>query len=116
MNTPPVDYSALRFWFAVGQWLTTILVGVYVWISNRTQANADEVKTVEKNVGTLETRVAKLETDMAHTLSHEDLGAVYERINDVGEDVAELSGKMDSVRGTLDMIQDHLLNGKGRTQ
>lgn len=110
MNDKPVDYSAMRFWFDIGQYVVTIGIGVYVWLGNRLNAKNEEVKRVKKDVITIKERVTKLETDMVHTLSHEDLGAVYERINDVAEEVAELSGKMDGVKGGLDMIHEHLLS------
>ncbi|BCS94602.1 hypothetical protein DSLASN_02340 [Desulfoluna limicola] len=115
MSKPP-DYSALRLWFDVGQFIGTLVVAAYVWVSNRTQANAKEVDGVKKIAQKLETRVTKLETGMAHVLSHEDLGAVYERINEVAGGVSELSGKMDAVQGSLSMIHEHLLNKSGGTQ
>jgi len=120
--TKPPDYSALRFWFDVAQCFGTIGVAVYVWLSNRTQTNTHEIEKIRKDVAKTKDRVTKVETDMVHALSHEDLGAVYERITDVSKDVTTvsndvsvLSGKMDSIQGTLDIIQDHLLNGKGQT-
>ena len=103
----------MRFWFDVGQYVITVGIGIYVWISRRFSAKAEEVNDVKTNVATIAERVTRLETDMAHALSHEDLGAVYDRINDVGDQVANISGKMDGVKGAVDMIQEYLLNGNG---
>ena len=113
MDSTPIDYAALRFYLDVVQWVSTVGLGIFVWMKNRTQANTNEVKEVKAGMGALENRVIKLETAIKAVPSHDDLGAVYERINDVAENVAELSGKMDGVRGGLDMIHDHLLNSKG---
>ena len=110
MNPKPVDYSAIKFWFGVGQYVLTIGVGLYVWLGNRFKAKTTEVELLKKSLATVEGQVSKLETNMAHTLSHEDLGAVYERINDVSDQVSNLSGKMDGVKSGLDMIHDHLLS------
>lgn len=110
MSTQPTDYSALRFWFDAGQYGLTLAIGAYVLLGSRFNAKTREVKGVHQEVSIIAERVTKLETNMAHALSHEDLAAVYDRINDVAEEVAGLSGKMDGVKGTVEMIQEYLLN------
>ncbi|MCG8470538.1 MAG: hypothetical protein MI742_01610 [Desulfobacterales bacterium] len=110
--SPSPNYPALRLWLDAGQWVTTLLVGLYVWIANKAQATVNEVNRVKSGMGALENRIIKLETAIKTVPSHDDLAAVYERINDVAENVAELSGKMDGVQGSLGMIHDHLLNEK----
>jgi len=104
----------MRFWFDVGQYGLTLAIGVYVWLGNRFNAKTREVKGVQQDVTAMAERVTKLETNMAHALSHEDLAAVYDRINDVAEEVAGLSGKMDGVKGAVEMIQEYLLNEGGK--
>lgn len=114
MKNQVSDYSALRFWFDVGQYVITLGIGVYVWFVNRMNAKSDEVKEVKKSVGKIHKRVTTLEAEMKHTLKHEDLGVVYERINDVAEEVSNLSGKMDGVKSGLDMIHEYLLKNGGK--
>lgn len=111
MADVPTDYAAWRFWFDVGQYVVTLAVAIFVWILNRTNAKSAEVGQLRDSMTTMERRVTRLETGADHALTHEDLGAVYERINDVGEQVAEVSGSVKGMKGTLDMIQEHLLNG-----
>ncbi|SCX75609.1 hypothetical protein [Desulfoluna spongiiphila] len=114
MDQHPADYASLRFWFNIVQYLITLAVSLYVWLNSRLNAKARELKELARRLDTaknqMDGRITRLETDMAHALSHEDLAAVYDRLNDMAEQVAGLSGKMDGVKGTVDMIQAHLLN------
>ena len=100
---PKTDYSAIRFWFDIGQYIIAFLVGFYVWFSNRVNARSEDVEKIGN-------RLTKLETG---AISQTDLAAVYDRVNGISDQVSNLSGKMDGVKGAVDMIQDHLLN-KGK--
>lgn len=108
------DYTAMRFWFDVGQYIITIAIGVYVWVGNRVNAKSKEVMCLKQDIGVINQRVTRLEGEVGHFLSHEDLGSVYDRINDISDQVSNLSGKMDGVKGAMDMIQSHLINEGGR--
>ena len=107
------DYTAMRFWFDLGQYLITIAIGVYVWLGNKVNAKSKEVLCVKQDVSVINERVTRLESEVGHALSLEDLGSVHERINDISDQVANLSGKMDGVKGAMDMIQKHLISDRG---
>ena len=111
MVNPKTDYAAWRFWFDVGQYIIAFLVGFYVWFSNRAKATGKDVKNVKKTMGGIESRVTKLETG---SISHDDLGKVYERVNGIAVQVSNLDGKMDGVKGAVDMINEHLLSNGGK--
>ncbi|SDU26998.1 hypothetical protein SAMN04487931_10652 [Desulfobacula phenolica] len=100
----PTDYSVLKFWFDVGQYLITVVIAVYVWLSNRVNARAKDVEQMGN-------RVTKLESG---SISHTDLGVVYERINKVSDQVSNISGTVDGIKGTVEMIQEYLLNNGGK--
>lgn len=99
----PTDYTAIKFWFDVGQYLIAGLIAVYVWLSNKANARA-------KDVGEIGNRVTKLEAD---SISHTDLGDVYERVNAVDVKISSISGTVNSIKGTVNMIQEYLLNNGG---
>lgn len=101
--TPKIDYSALKFWFDAAQYLITVAIAVYVWLSNRVNARSKDVEEMGN-------RVTKLEVG---SISHTDLGAVYDRINVVSQQMSNMSGTMDGIKGAVDMIQEHLLNNGG---
>lgn len=111
MVSPKTDYTVWRFWFDVGQYVIAFMIAFYVWVSNRAKATDKDMKKVAKTMGGIETRVTKLESG---SLSHDDLGAVYDRVNGIAEQVSNLDGKMDGVRGAVDMINEHLLSNGGR--
>jgi hypothetical protein len=123
---PETNWRAWQFWFSVGQYIIAIVVGAYVWISNRDKARVRDIKRVEectaidiegiketlageiKNVGT---RVTRLENS---TISHEDLGKVYDRINGVSDQVSAQTEAINGLKRAVDMIHQHLLNSGGK--
>jgi hypothetical protein len=81
-------------------------------IESRCKA-ADHPETT-KRLNIASARLTKLETIAKSTLSHKDLGEVFERINSVSLQVSEMVGGMKAVKGTVDMIQDYLMNKEGK--
>lgn len=106
-----MDYRAGQFWFNVVQWIGTIGLGAWVYISNKVKAQKQDIDDVNEAVVKIDNRVAKLETA---ALSQEDLGKVHDKINQVSDRVSMMCGKMDGIKGAVDMIQDHLLNNGGK--
>ena len=109
--SPGIDYPAWKFWFDVVQYLITIIVAVYVWTSNRAHARKKDMDSVKEVVVGIGTRVTKLETG---AISKDDLAAVYNRVNAISDQVSNLSGKMDGIGKSVDMIQEYLLNNGGK--
>lgn len=133
---PKTDWVAWKFWFDTGQYIVTILVGFFVWICSRNKARSKDIKAVKEStseeitdikkstskeineikdtnsegIKAVEIRVTKLETS---AITHKDLGEVYERINEVSDKMSELAGTTKGIKGSVDMIQDHLLNNGG---
>ncbi|MCP3941534.1 MAG: hypothetical protein GY710_08645 [Desulfobacteraceae bacterium] len=111
MINPKIDYAAWRFWVDVGQYIFGIIIAFYIWFSNRAKATDKDVQGVKKDMGKIESRVTKLE---AGSISHDDLGKVYERMNKVSDQMSELTGTTKGIKGTVDIIQEHLLNNGGK--
>lgn len=107
---PKTDYSAWQFWFAVAQGIITAAVAVYAWLCNCANARQKDMEEVREAMTCIGTRVTKLENC---TISHRELGAVYDRINAVSKQVSKMDGKMDAIAGAVDMIQEHLLSSGG---
>lgn len=107
---PKTDYAAWRFWFDIGQYIVAFFVAIYIWLSNRDKARSKDLEDVKestsKDFKEVENRITKLETS---AITLKDLGPVYDRINDIAVDVAKIEG----VKDTVDMIQEHLLNNGG---
>ncbi len=125
MMTDAGGYAAYRFWFDIAQFVLTGMIAVYVWISKRDSVNNKRFTVLEKDLSTslddLEKkvdarmdnhseRITKVETECDHAPSHADLGQVYDRINEVSDQVANLTGGMEALKRSVDMIHQHLLN------
>lgn len=109
---PGIDYSAWQFWFNVAQWIVTVFVALYVWLSNRGKIQKKDIEDVKETITCIGTRVTKLETG---AISKDDLTAVYDRVNSTDGTVQKLDGKMDGVIRAVDRIQEHLLNNGGKS-
>lgn len=101
---PKTDYSVWRFWFDIGQYIVAFFIAFYIWLSNRDKARSKDLKDAE-------TRITKLESS---SITHEDLGKVHEKINDVSVQVSGLTGTTNGIKGAVDMIQEHLLSNGGK--
>ncbi len=102
--TPKTDYAAWRFYFDIGQYVVAALVALYIYIGNRAKATAKDVKRIEE-------RVTKLE---AGSITKDDLGEVYNRVNDMSTTVSTLVGTMEGVKKSVDMITEFLLSKGGK--
>lgn len=108
-----MDYSAAKFWFDATQTAFMAFVSIYVWWSNRTRATKTAIDRVDARVTTHETRILLIEQSAQHTPNHEDIGAIHNRVDQVGQGVKQIEGQMTQINHTLHLIQQHLLeNGK----
>ena len=92
--------------------------------ANKSKANASAINTVrgdmEATYDHLEERVVRcerrqdvFESRMDGAPTHQDLSKVYDRLNDVAEDLSGCSGQMRALSHQLSMVNSYLLNAKG---
>lgn len=103
-------YLAATFWFSVAAFAISSGATIYAYWATRSKARRDEV---DQRVGALEDRVTTVERDQYHTPTHQDIGRVYERLNETNNALAELSGKLGNVVTSLDRVQSYLLRQRG---
>ncbi len=108
-----IDYRAWQFWLAVVVAVEGVVIGIYSWITNKDKAQAKDIKEIKGEIQGVENRVTKLE---AGSISHADLSKVYQKINDVGNDVSELNGSIKGLKESVGLIHQHLLNSGGGKQ
>jgi hypothetical protein len=106
-----VDYSAWRFWFDVLQLIGVLFIGVYTWIVNRSKANRTAIDRVDARVSRVQDRVTLLENDVRHLPDHDDLGAIHDKVNTVASGMSHIQGELHAINRTLNLINEHLLNG-----
>lgn len=69
---------------------------------------AGQVGAVEQQLRSHGERMARIESDVAHVPTHEDLGSIHKRIDDIQKDVGRLPG----IERLLHDINDFLLDKK----
>lgn len=103
------NYVAMKFWWEA---LITLMIGanvVYTWAANRHKASAAAIERVDSRVSDLHQRVNTLEADVRHMPTHDDMGNLHEKINDVANGVGMLRGELGAINRTLGMINEHLI-------
>lgn len=109
------DWAAIEFWFIVIQF---IVLGVGGLIARSIRANSERItrlrldvdahdERLERELGAHAERLARLE---AAQVTHEDLSRIYERLDFNATGLAEVKGTLTAVHGTLQTIQQHLLD------
>lgn len=110
-----MDMELVKFGFDVLQFLMTGGVAIYVYLSNKDRVTNDRIARLEDDLddrldGQGE-RIAKLETLSEQSPTHDDLGGIHEKINQLRSEVGMLSGEFVGVRNLLNTIHNHLLTG-----
>lgn len=101
-----MDYSELKLYLDLAQWIATILLGVFVWIDKRRKDNTDKIDALKLGQEKLNHRLVKVEEHARHAPTHEDITALREQN-------ASTQSKLDRVTDTLDRIHDYLMNNRG---
>lgn len=110
-----MEYEAAKIWVDVGQFLITGAIGVYLWWerqSDSTRQRIDSLETdVDARLDNQGMRLSRVEAKVDQLPSHEDIGDLHARINDVARGMNTMSGEMSGIKTTLNLIHQHLLNG-----
>jgi len=124
MDLSQLDYSAAKLTLDIAQVAGLIALGIYQHITSKSKANASAINKVrhdlEDSQGKLEERISRaerrqdvFESRMESAPTHADLSKVYDRLNDVAEDLSGVSGQMRALSHQLSMVNQYLLNQKG---
>jgi len=128
-----VNYQAWQFWFGVAQFFLTVVMGVYVWISNRDKATSAEIKKtaaeivavkgeIQNEIKALEkarvsscslhlNRTTALEVQVKNSPTKDDMGVLHEKINEVGKALAENTGILKTQAPQIRLLVEHHMNG-----
>lgn len=132
-----MDYPLLDFTLKAANLGVSVGVGLYVWLSNRnrvTHARITELQEkTSKNIAELKydfnrdltrledevdlrldgngAQLARLEEAGKHAITKDDLGLIYERVNEVAASLSQLKGEFSGYNHTLKLIHEHMLKG-----
>lgn len=124
MELPPLDYRAAQFWMNALQFMGLIALFVHTHYVNKSKANASAISTVRTDLeaahnqlGERMTRCERrqdvLESKLDGVPTHQDLSKVYERLNDVAEDLSGARGQMKALSQQLSLVNQYLLSNRG---
>jgi hypothetical protein len=105
------------------QMLALGLLWLYTRYQRQQSATSDEIKALTASVSeqahamtelaaSMTTRVHVLETRVNALPTHNELAAIYEKLNDLRVGVGKLEGLVPGIDRMLGLIHDHLLNQK----
>jgi ABC-type transporter Mla subunit MlaD len=125
MNLTDVNWDAARFAFDLAQTLFMAGVAIYVWWTNRSRATKKSIEEVDQHIekvatafttraNALERRVDGVEKDLSHLPSHDELGALHEKVNGVANTMNQVQGELRGINTTLNLINEFLINKRER--
>ncbi|WP_178860799.1 hypothetical protein [Thiomicrorhabdus cannonii] len=125
-----VDYEFWKFWMAVANFIGTVILAAYIFVTSRSRVNTERIDKLEKHtddridrleqhvhqhIGDHDKRLERVEERNKHMPTHEDLKQVHEKINRVSDGVSAIDGRLSGMDKNLTMIQEFLMNeGKKR--
>jgi signal transduction histidine kinase len=105
-----IDYEFWMFWMAAANFIGTILLALYFFLTRRSNVNKTEIKELSDQLSKIDQRVLVVERDIQAMPSHQDLSNLYERVNSMSDDVSQMSGSLDALTRQLSLIHEHLLS------
>ncbi len=113
-----MNYDAAKFWFEVIVFCFNVALWLYVWRSNKDKATVDRIERLEekhsRELTQLRQTIAAMDSRLVQAIGHADLAPIYNRLKDIGESFAEMSGEFRAVKHQLTLIQEHLMNKGGK--
>lgn len=111
-----MEYEALKIWIDIAQFGVTGGIGIWLWLVRKNDTTnvhlAQLERDVDQRLDNHAQRLAGLEADIKGLPTHKDLGDLYERVNQVAENLSQLTGEFRGVRDTLGLIHRQLLDNR----
>lgn len=98
---------------SVANFVLTWGVALYMYLANKDKATNGRISELQRDIdGKLDDhaeRITALEARAESAPTHEDLGGIHSKINEVSDQCAALAGEFKGVRSLLTTIHEHLL-------
>lgn len=108
----------MDFWWKVGITILNLGIGVYLFWERHNDGTSKRITDFEdgtdKRLDDHATRIAKVEAHLEMLPSHDDLGDLHDRINQVTSGMDKVSGELTGIKTTLNLIHEYLLKGGGK--
>ena len=114
-----LDYPAMKFLLDLIQMVITLLIGLYVWQSNRHRVTNERISELESDMDErldkYAERITTLEVRAGAAPTHDDLKRMHKRLDIMNGELQHLSGESSAARRTLDLIHEYLMNNGGKS-
>ncbi len=119
-----IDYDFWKFWITVANSVGTVLLAVWLFVTNRSRVNTARIDRLEDHtdgrIDKLEDHVnerivehdkwlERIEERNKHMPTHEDFKRVHARLDSLSEEYRQLSGEFKGASHTLNLIHEYLL-------
>ena len=112
-----INYSEWKFWLDTLQVVATILLGIYVFVTRKSQVNEarinqlenhtiNEIKTISVELHKIDTRVTKVEQKSD---PQAEIKEVHRRLNAITRDLSSLSGEFKQTSEAVKRIHDYMM-------
>jgi len=91
-----------------------VLLGWYGWMMKKEMADAALLRAMQEELAKTQQELALLKQSSHNAPTHQDLGDLHNRINELSGAVRELVGVMSGVQRSLNRVEDKLINEAGR--
>lgn len=109
-----MDWNQAKFWLELGMFFYMIAGSIAGWVIVKQRATQDDLDELRKEgnaqLSGYGARLTRLEEEVRHAPTHTDLGAVYEKLNEMNGELQKASGSMEGMRQQLSMINQHLMD------
>lgn len=111
-----MDYSAAKFWFDVAQTVFLLLLGILQFLYHRQAATVSGLNRVDehlnKQIALQGSRLTRVEETIKSFPTHNDLGKIYDKLNELNGSFNKLSGEFSQVSHALTRLYDNELSKK----
>ena len=104
-----MDYEAMKFWFDTAQFGLTCLIGVYVWMSNRSKANQKAIDRVSDQVKRLDDRIMLCEQNIKHLPDQKDIAQINSQLTRLHGDLQKVDGRLTGINRAVDLMYQNML-------
>jgi oligoendopeptidase F len=111
-----MDIDLAKFLLQLLEFIVVGACSVYVYIANKNRVTNQRINEMEagleSKIDDHSERLSHLEARADGAPTHNDLSALHEKINKVGEDVKGIGGQFEGVKNLLNTIHQYLLAGR----
>jgi len=107
-----INWTAARFFFDLLQVGAILGIGIYSWWKANHQTNNAEMSKIKERVERNDRRIERVEQDVSNQPSHADVSKLRTEMSSLGKEIAEMTGTMKGMNGSLSIVTQHLMGQK----